>query len=280
MTNTARNRPHQTIDLDPLAADRSRPALCGQRKSLTAAGDAGTGIEPAGRGIVTATVGQPLRRDSHLGGTAVLDRNRFVIKEQSKMFSSRSSYEILDETGKPLGNARPKVGALWSTLGLVLGKDRVPLTIEVRAAGSDAPVFAVRRRGLLFRKVEVVDGEGRVVGTYKAKWLSLAGGFHVYDQDGKHVADIKGKLLKSEYRILSPSGAEIGAVSRKWGGWGRELFTSNDTYGVEVSGPAAEDRKAKMVILGAALAIDAIFKAGGKGGGSKDDEGGEEKSDE
>ena len=71
-------------------------------------------------------------------------------------------------------------------------------------------------------------------------------------------------------------------MSRKWGGWGRELFTSADTYGVEVSGPAAEDRNAKMVILGAALAIDAIFKAGGGkgGGGSKDDEGGEEKSDE
>jgi uncharacterized protein YxjI len=211
----------------------------------------------------------------------MLDKNSFVVKEQGKMFSSRKEYDILDgETGQPLGCARQKVSGLMSVLGLLVGKDSIPLTIEVRTKANDSLAFAVRRRGFFLQKIEAVDAEGQLLGSYTKKRFSLSGGFHVYDKNGKHFADIKGKMFKAEYQFLRPDGrTPVGSVSRKWGGLAKELFSSDSTYGVQLDPEASNDRTAKTLILGATLAIDALFaKAKSKGGSSDDesDEGGEE----
>jgi uncharacterized protein YxjI len=202
----------------------------------------------------------------------MLDLSTFVVKEQAKMFSSKPGYDILDEKGEALATVTQKVSGLWSALGMVIGKDRIPLSLEVRSKKDDALLFSVKRSGMIMKKVQLVDGEGKVLGAYKAKMMSLKGGYHIYDTDGKHVADVQGALLKSEYTFFTPDGkTEMGKVSKKWGGVARELFTSADTYGVQINPEFAKDKRAKMLILGAALAIDAIFKAGG-GGGSDGDE--------
>jgi uncharacterized protein YxjI len=206
----------------------------------------------------------------------MLDLNTFVVKEQAKMFSSKLGYDILDEKGEPQATVTQKVSGLWTVLGLVLGKDRIPIALEVRSKKDDKLLFSVKRSGLIMKKVQLIDGEGKVQGTYKAKMISLTGGYHVYDGEGKHVADVKGKLLKSEYTFFKPDGkTEMGKVSKKWGGVGRELFTSADTYGVQIN-PEVADKRAKMLILGAALAIDAFFKSGGGGKGGGDDSGGDD----
>src|SRR5262249_34264227 len=85
--------------------------------------------------------------------------------------------------------------------------------------------------------------------------------FHVYDKDGNHFAEIKGKWLGFDYRFVTPDGkVELGRGSKKWGGMAKELFTSADTYGVEGSEELADQPMAKMLILAAALAIDMIYQ--------------------
>ncbi len=203
----------------------------------------------------------------------MLEKNSFVVKEQGKMFSSRKSYDILDgETGQPLGAAQQKVSGLMSVLGLLLGKDGIPLTIEVRNKADDSLAFAVRRRGLILKKIEAVDAQGQVVGTYKAKRFSLSGGFHVYDKTGKHVVDIKGKMFKAEYQFMKPDGkTQLGSVSKKWGGL-KDLFSGGKTYGVQMGPEAGNDPTTKTLLLGAALAIDALFAKGKSKGGAGDDD--------
>jgi len=72
---------------------------------------------------------------------------------------------------------------------------------------------------------------------------------------------VKGKWHGFDYRFVTPDGTvELGRVSKKWEGLAKELFTSADTYGVEVSPDLAEQPLAKMLILAAALAIDMIYK--------------------
>jgi uncharacterized protein YxjI len=55
------------------------------------------------------------------------------------------------------------------------------------------------------KKDQVLDAKGEVVGRYKSKKFSLAGGFHVYDKEGKHLAEIQGKMLKAEYKFVMPT---------------------------------------------------------------------------
>lgn len=201
----------------------------------------------------------------------MLDTNMFVVTPKSKLFSSRHSYEIRDQTGQVLGAAEQKTGLLASLLGMIMGPPST--SIDFRTSPNSPPTFSVRRRGFLFKKVETVNGKGEVVGLYKAKSFSLSGGYHVYDAAGKHVAEVRGKLFKAEFTFFAPDGkTEMGKVSRQWGGMMKEMFSSDHTYGVQISPEFADDQKTKMMILGGAVAIDALLrKHGGKGG--KDEEG-------
>jgi len=200
----------------------------------------------------------------------MLEKNTFVVKEKAKMLSSRNSYEILDQEGKVIGTAEQQTSGLAKLLGMVLGDP--PAQIDFREKPDDSLVFTVRRSGYLMKKVQVVDAQGVVIGTYKAKKFSLSGGFHVYDKDGKHFAEIRGQLLKSDYTFFQPDGkTEMGKVSKKWAGAVKELFTSADTYAVQIQPAFAEDPKTKMLILGAAVAIDALMSTrGGARGGESD----------
>ena len=60
----------------------------------------------------------------------------------------------------------------------------------------------------------------------------------------------------------------MGRVNKKLGAAGilKELFTSADTFGVEISEELSEEPMAKMLILAATLAIDLIYKSESRGG--------------
>lgn len=194
----------------------------------------------------------------------MLESNSFVVKERARLLAARNAYDILDgETGKPLGTATTVVGGVWTALGLVLGKDSVPVTVEVREPPDDSLLFTVRRSGVLLKTIEAYDSQGVLLGSCRAKRLRLAGGFRVFDRGGSLFADVRGKLFQSEYAFATPDGkAELATVSKKWGGLAKELFTSAGTYGVRINPDFAEQPIAKMLILGAALAIDALFPKG------------------
>jgi uncharacterized protein YxjI len=209
----------------------------------------------------------------------VLDRNKFVVKGQTKNLEATGNFEIADgESGEALGlGTEKKKGLMATLLGMALGKDNMSKTIEVRKKSDNALLFSVRRAGFFFKKVQVLDAEGQVAGQYKTKKFSLSGGYHIYDKDGKHIAEIKGKMLKSEYKILAPDGAkEMGSVSRTWGGLAKSLLSGTGSYGVQIEQAFAENPNTKILLLGAAIAIDTMFPKKGKegaaaGGGSEEE---------
>ena len=89
------------------------------------------------------------------------------------------------------------------------------------------------RRGvsLLDAHVTVTNGNaGWPIGLFKSKLFSLGGGFHVLDEAEQPVAEIKGDWKGWNFRFLTPDGTEIGKVTKKWAGIGKELFTSADNY--------------------------------------------------
>jgi uncharacterized protein YxjI len=189
----------------------------------------------------------------HTGEFVVLmEQSKFVVKSQRKTFYSKKSFEILDETGRLLGTAEDITGCLPSLFGSTV--------LEVRDVASNAVLFCVGRTGWLLKKDQVVDPRGEVIGRYKAKLFGLGRGFHVYDKDGKYLGEIRGKLFKAEYKILTPDNKVMGTVSRTWGGLAKSLFSGDDTYRVQVHPQFAEDIRAKTLILGATIAVESIFK--------------------
>lgn len=193
----------------------------------------------------------------------MLERNRFVVREQVKLLTDRNTYVLLDgDTGEPVGTAEEHIGPLVRLLRWFVSKHLMPTRVEVREKPDDSLVFTIRRGAYIFKsRVEVLDAQGELIGFFHNKVLTISGGLHVYDRAGNHFAEIKGKWLGFDYRFVTADGkVELGRVSKKWEGVAKELFTSADTYGIEVSPELAEQPLAKMLILAAALAIDMIYK--------------------
>ena len=205
----------------------------------------------------------------------MLEHNTFVIKEKVKILSNVQSYDILDAKGELLGTAKETIGFATQMLRWFVSKQFLPTRLEVREKPDDSLVFSIRRGWYLFRsRVEVHDSQDQLVGYFKSKFFTISGGFHVYDKDDQHFAEVKGKLLGWNYRFLTPDGkVEMGQVSKKLGAMGilKEMFTSADTFGVEVSEDLEDQPMAKMLILAATLAIDLIYKSESRGGAGAGD---------
>ena len=208
----------------------------------------------------------------------MLEADKFAVKEQVKFLKSSQSYEIFDgDSGALIGTAVETIGGLNKMLRWVISKALMPTRFEIREKPDDALVFVIRRGAYIFRsRVEVLNADGELIGFFKSKILTIGGGFHVYDKDGKHFADVKGKMLKSDYRFVSPDGVtEIGSVSKSWGGTAKSLLTGGDAYGVRIAPAYKDNPTAKILVLGATIAIYAMFKKGGGGKGSADESGDE-----
>jgi len=199
----------------------------------------------------------------------VLEADKFAVKEQVKFLKSSQSYEIFDgDSGELIGTAQEVIGGLNKTLRWVISKALMPTRFEIREKPDDALLFVIRRGAYIFRsRVEVLNADGELIGFFRSKILTIGGGFHVYDKDGKHFAEVKGNLIGFNYRIRTPDKeVELGTVKKKWGGMARELFSSADSYLVDISDDLKDQPVAKMLTLATALAIDMIFKSESRGG--------------
>jgi uncharacterized protein YxjI len=196
----------------------------------------------------------------------MLEARRFLVKERVKFLKSHHTYDLYDPDGdpkEPVGVAEETIGTLAQILRWFVSKQLMPTRIEVREKPDDSLVFTISRGWYIFRsRVEVHDSQGALVGYFKSKLISWSGGFTVYDPNDKPFADVKGNFIGFKYRMTTPDGAvELGNVSKKWGGVAKELFTSSDTYLVEVAEDLDEQPIAKMLVVAAALATDMIFKS-------------------
>jgi len=202
----------------------------------------------------------------------VLECTTFAITEHKKILSSVQSYDIKNgETGALVGTAVENIGTLTQLLRWVMSKQFLPTTVEVREKPDDSLVFTVRRGAYLFRsRVEVRDAQGQLVGYFKSKFLTISGGFHVYDKDDKYFAHVKGRMFGFNYKFLTEDGTvELGEVSKKLGGLAglaKEMFFSADNYFLKVNPDLAEQPLAKMLLLAATLAVDVIYKSESRGG--------------
>lgn len=184
----------------------------------------------------------------------MLEPQRFLVTGRPRTLAAGRAVDITDAdhpAAGPLGAAVEVVGTIARLTRWFISRRLSGTTVEVRERPDDSLVFVVRRGGYLFRgRVEVVDAQGEPVGWFKRRRLGWSGGFRVFDRDGRPFAEVRGNLLNSDYRILTPDGAvELGRVAK----------AKADAYTVEVNDDLAEQPLAKMLVLAAALATDLIF---------------------
>ncbi|MEK7448475.1 MAG: phospholipid scramblase-related protein [Planctomycetota bacterium] len=191
----------------------------------------------------------------------MLDKKMYFIKERVGFVKLTDTYDILDpESKQPLGVAKEEIGAFFKLLRLIINKTLLPTTVNVYETNQTQPVLSIRKGGLFTSKVSVMDKNGTKIGYFKAKLFAIGGGFWVYNTQGQQVAEIKGDWKGWNFKFLGPNNTELGTVTKKWAGIGKELFTSADNYIISINDTVKEQSLTNTLLLAAGLAIDIVYK--------------------
>jgi len=194
----------------------------------------------------------------------MLNRQTYFIREHIGFLKLSDTYDILDaQTQIQLGIAREKPGALILALRLLVDKRMLPTSIFVYE-GTDHEAqhrlqFSIERGFSLFRsRVNVCDKNGQVIGYMRSKAFSIGGAFYVFDASDNQIAFVKGDWKGWNFRFLDNQENEIGTITKKWAGIGKELFTSADNYIIALNQTPTPENA--ILLLAAGLAVDTIYK--------------------
>ncbi len=219
------------------------------------------GLRVSGSVAVAATPPPMAAPAPAVAGGGLLSYTTFFIKERAGLLALTDTYDIFDPaSGYQIGIAKEEL-PIWSTLlRLVVEKSRLPTAVNIYEQEGQPPVVSIRRGFTFLRqKIRVVAGNQQL-GYFKSKLISIGGGFYVYDNQDQQVAEVKGNWKGWDFQFINNNGRQIGTVTKKWAGFGKELFTSADNYMISLSDLNGASPAASALLLAAGLAIDIVYK--------------------
>jgi uncharacterized protein YxjI len=191
----------------------------------------------------------------------VLHNNLFLVKEHVGMFKAANNFDIFDpKTNQKIMECRePNLGLFTKLFRFTDYKRMTPFHVQV-STPEDQKVLSIQRGiSLLRSSVQVFDENGLLVGTFKQKLLSIGGKFSVLNARDEEVCMLQGKWTSWNFRFLKGN-TELAAVSKKWSGLGKELFTSADNYMLTIADTVPANSTDRILIMAAVLCIDMVLK--------------------
>ena len=178
-------------------------------------------------------------------------------------FELKNEYDVFDQTQQPVLHVREEGSGFLSLLKRVfLGPFR-PFVASVTGPSRSEPWMQLTRPfRFIFHRLEVRAADGTLVGAIQKKWSWIRRIYDVENGRGEVVAELFGPLLRPWTFEIRLRGQTRGAIRKRWSGWGKELFTDADTFGVEL---ANLDRDLKMLAFAATVLIDVVHFERSKG---------------
>lgn len=192
---------------------------------------------------------------------SILQQNLFLVKEHVGMFKASNNYDIYNpENNEMIMTCREeKLGFFTKIFRFTDYRTMTPFHIEIKTASGE-PVLSVKRGVTIFRsKVEVFDEKERLIGLFKQQLFSVGGKFNILDKEERQICTLQGKWTGWDFKFLKDK-VELAAVSKKWAGIGKELFTSADNYVLKIDEKVSAEDPTRLLILAAVMCIDMVLK--------------------
>jgi uncharacterized protein YxjI len=189
------------------------------------------------------------------------DHNYYIINQKVQLLKMANEYQVLDDTGQPIGKVKEKLGSGGFILRLLINKAMLPFKLEI--ADNNEQVQATISRGFTFfmSKIQVTMPDGSAPFFIKQKFKMFKAQFDILDQSGQKIGSINGDWKAWNFSIVDMSGTEIGRINKQWAGALKELFTTADKYMVTLDKGDIEYHK-KVAIISAAITVDMVLKNG------------------
>ena len=132
-----------------------------------------------------------------------------------------------------------------------------PFTMELREPSGALALRLDRPWRWWFSRLEVQDAHGHAVGAVQRRFQWFGKRYEVQDARGAVKATIHGPLFKPWTFIVRQGDDEVGRIQKRWSGFGKELFTDADSFGVAFD-PRLRDLQLRQLLLAATFLIDFV----------------------
>ncbi len=201
---------------------------------------------------------QPTKRAGNVNPLAI-NEDFLIIEQQVEWLETFTEYEtenryaILNQYGDELFFAEER-SSFWARMFL---PSQRPLDIEVFNNYGEL-VMAIEKPFRFFvPDITVYNENDQPIGIVKKKFWSLRRTFFVLDINGNEIYKIVGPIFHPWTFKIMKDGKEIGKISKKWSGMGKEMFTDADTFNVEFPHGATDEEK--KIFVGATFLIDYLY---------------------
>jgi uncharacterized protein YxjI len=216
---------------------------------------------------VSVAAGRPaqqLRPADVATGPPVLDATLFtaailVITQKTKMLEVNVGYRIEDQHGNQVATVREVAQSALRRIFSTQPDSRRPRVLQV--VDLDGRVrLVLNRPSTRFRsKMSVCDPGGSELGWIVQKNLGIWKIHFGIESGGKLLGSINGEDWESTgFNIRDVAGNEIGRISKKQAGAGRQMFMKGEDYILEIHQHV--DEPLRSLLIASLLAVDAALR--------------------
>lgn len=196
----------------------------------------------------------------------LLDRERWVFHQKTKIIELNTEFEILDEDGNQIGMVRQEgQSQLKKMARLVSSLDQfMTHTLAVCDMDGIKVVELTRPRKVFKSTVLVKDAGGADVGRIVQQNMVGKIRFALQDANGSDLGSLNGENWRAwNFSIKDAAGQEVARITKTWEGVLRTAFTTADHYLLEVTGSIAP--ALRPIVLASAAGVDLALKQDARG---------------
>ena len=196
----------------------------------------------------------------------LLELHRMFVRQKAKIIELVNEYAILDEEGNQVGAIRQEgQSTARKVLRFVSSVDQFLTHRLAVYDATGARVIELTRPGKIFKsKVHVTDAAGGAVGSIVQQNVFGKIRFALVDPAGETLGAVNAENWRAwDFHIADAAGTEVGRITKKWAGLGKEMFTTADNYMVEISPALAGPLR--MLAFAAAAGVDTALKQDARG---------------
>ncbi|RKH24661.1 scramblase [Corallococcus praedator] len=194
---------------------------------------------------------------THLSGEHALRVRQ--VKEWGEIlsgFEGRNRYEVVGDDGRPLFFAGEVGGGVGLFLLRSFLKAKRPFTMELKDARGETVLRLRRPWRFWLSRMEVEDGQGRHLGAIQQRFRFFARAYDVLGPREEELAQLSGPVFQPWTFHVQQQGRDVGTIAKKWSGFGKEMFTDADNFGVQFNG--LDDAHVRTLVVAATFLIDFV----------------------
>ena len=194
---------------------------------------------------------------------SILEKNLYLFKEHVGFLKAHNNYDICDpESKEMILHCREKnLNFFYKIVRIFLRdyKRMTPFEIEIKGLTGKKILKVKKGVSLFLSKIQVYDENDNIVGIFKQRLFPFGNNFDMLDKSENLVCKLRGNFIGWNFKFLKGD-SEVGLVTKKWAGIGKEMFTSADNYILEIKDKVEKDSPLRLLILAAVICIDMVIK--------------------